>query len=340
MLPPVRCLIALAVWFGSILVTDETYLNTFSGEQWTAGDVLRVFFLMFIGGIMLGQGGVNFAAVGAASGVAKRVMTTIDRVPAIDSYSDEGRKLGADEFKGRVEFKDVTFAYPKRVSQPVFQGLNLVCEAGKRTALVGGSGSGKSTIVALVERFYDVGAGAILIDGTDVRQLSPMWFRKQMGLVAQEPVLFGTGTRGTILENIKYGKPDATQEEVEQACREANAHDFISNLPKQYNTGVGEGGVQLSGGQKQRIAIARAIIRDPKIMLLDEATSALDTANEAVVKIALDRVMINRTTIVVAHRLSTIKDADCICVVEGGGIAEQGTHEELMAKGAKNGIFF
>ena len=324
---------ALAVWFGAILVTDSDYVNSFSGEPWTAGDVLRVFFLMFIGGMMLGQGGVNFAAVGAANGVAKRVMATIDRVPAIDSYSDKGLKIAPDDFHGRIVFEQVTFSYPKRIDQPVFRSLNLVCEAGKRTALVGGSGAGKSTIIALVERFYDVDSGKILVDGTDIRDLSPMWLRSQMGLVSQEPVLFGTGTRGSILENIKYGKPDATLEEVEQACRESNADEFIKTLPNKYLTGVGEGGVQLSGGQKQRIAIARAIIRNPKIMLLDEATSALDTANEVLVKEALDRVMLNRTTIVVAHRLSTIRDADCICVVEDGKIAEQGTHDELMAKG-------
>lgn len=324
---------ALALWFGAILVTDGDYVNSFSGESWTAGDVLRVFFLMFIGGMMLGQGGVNFAAVGAANGVAKRVMATIDRVPAIDSYSDKGLKIAPADFHGRIVFDKVTFAYPKRTDQPVFRSLNLVCEAGKRTALVGGSGAGKSTIIALVERFYDVDSGVILVDGTDIRDLSPMWLRSQMGLVSQEPVLFGTGTRGSILENIKYGKPDATLEEVEQACRESNADEFIKNLPNKYDTGVGEGGVQLSGGQKQRIAIARAIIRNPKIMLLDEATSALDTANEVLVKEALDRVMLSRTTIVVAHRLSTIRDADCICVVENGKIAEQGTHDELMAKG-------
>ena len=323
---------ALAAWFGSILVTDNTYINTFSGEPWTAGDVLRVFFLMFIGGMMLGQGGVNFAAIGAANGVAKRIMKTIDRVPLIDSYSDVGEKLDKATFQGEIEFKAVTFRYPKRSEEPVFANFNLVCAAGRRTALVGGSGQGKSTIIALIERFYDVSEGAILLDGTDIRKLSPMWLRQQMGLVAQEAVLFGTGTKGTILENVKYGKQDATLEEVEQACKEANAHEFIKNLPKGYDTGVGESGAQLSGGQKQRIAIARALIRNPKIVLLDEATSALDTANEKLVKTALDRVMLNRTTIVVAHRLSTIQDADCICVVQGGGIVEKGTHEELMDK--------
>ena len=187
-------------------------------------------------------------------------------------------------------------------------------------------------MIALIERFYDVTTGAVLIDGNDVRNLSVKWLRQQMGLVAQEPVLFGTGTRGTIMENVKYGKPDATKEEVYDACREANAHDFIMQLPKGYDTCVGESGTQLSGGQKQRIAIARAVLRDPKILLLDEATSALDTQSEKLVKTALDRVMRGRTTVVVAHRLSTIVDADCICVVEGGRIAESGAHAELMQR--------
>ena len=321
---------ALAVWFGSVLLTDPTYINSFTGESWNAGDVMRVFFLMFIGGMMLGQAGMPMQDVGKAAVLANKIMTRIDRVPPIDSYSDDGDKPKATE--GRIEFRDVSFSYPQRSDEMVFSSLDLVCEAGKRTALVGGSGAGKSTLICLIERFYDVSTGAVLIDGNDVRDLSVKWLRQQMGLVAQEPVLFGTGTRGTIMENVKYGKPDATKEEVYDACREANAHDFIVQLPKGYDTCVGESGTQLSGGQKQRIAIARAVLRDPKILLLDEATSALDTQSEKLVKTALDRIMQGRTTVVVAHRLSTIVDADCICVVEGGRIAERGAHAELMQR--------
>lgn len=194
-------------------------------------------------------------------------------------------------------------------------------------ALVGESGSGKSTVISLIERFYDPDSGHVLLDGVDIRKLKISWLRQQMGLVSQEPVLFND----TIRTNIAYGKQgDATEEEIVAATKAANAHNFISSLPQGFDTSVGERGVQLSGGQKQRIAIARAILKDPKILLLDEATSALDAESERVVQEALDRVMVNRTTIVVAHRLTTIKGADIIAVVKNGVIAEKGRHEALL----------
>lgn len=194
-------------------------------------------------------------------------------------------------------------------------------------ALVGESGSGKSTVISLIERFYDPDSGKVLLDQVDVRILKLSWLRQQMGLVSQEPVLFNE----TIRSNIAYGKTGgATEEEIISAAQAANAHNFISSLPQGYETSVGERGVQLSGGQKQRIAIARAILKDPKILLLDEATSALDAESERVVQDALDRVMVNRTTVVVAHRLTTIKNADVIAVVKNGVIAEKGRHETLM----------
>lgn len=200
---------------------------------------------------------------------------------------------------------------------------------GQSTALVGQSGSGKSTIIGLVERFYDPLKGSVKVDGRDVRTYQLRWLRKQVGLVGQEPTLFA----GTIRENIVYGAEAATEAEVEGAARAANAHDFISNLKDGYETPCGDRGVQLSGGQKQRIAIARAILKDPAVLLLDEATSALDSQSEKVVQEALDRVMVGRTSVVVAHRLSTVQNCDLIAVLEKGAVVEKGTHASLMAKG-------
>lgn len=194
-------------------------------------------------------------------------------------------------------------------------------------ALVGESGSGKSTTISLIQRFYDPDLGRVTLDGTDIKDLKLNWLRQQMGLVSQEPILFNE----TIRDNIAYGKQgEVTEEEIIEATKASNAHNFISSLPRGYDTFVGERGVQLSGGQKQRIAIARAIIKNPKILLLDEATSALDAESERIVQEALERVMVNRTTVVVAHRLTTIKGADIIAVVKNGVIAEKGTHDNLM----------
>jgi len=196
-------------------------------------------------------------------------------------------------------------------------------------ALVGESGSGKSTVISLLERFYDPDSGSVLLDGVELNKFNINWLRQQMGLVGQEPVLFG----GTIRSNIAYGKKggEATEEEIVAASEAANAHHFISSLPHGYDTTVGERGVQLSGGQKQRIAIARAIIKNPSILLLDEATSALDAESERIVQDALEKVMVGRTAVIVAHRLSTIQGADIIAVVKNGVIAEQGRHEKLMS---------
>ena len=201
-------------------------------------------------------------------------------------------------------------------------------------ALVGESGSGKSTVIALLERFYNPDSGTISLDGVEIKSLNINWLRDQTGLVSQEPVLFND----TIRANIAYGKDgEVTEEELIAAAKASNAHEFISSLPQGYDTTVGERGIQLSGGQKQRVAIARAILKDPKILLLDEATSALDAESERIVQDALDRVMVSRTTIVVAHRLSTIKGADMIAVLKEGKIAEKGKHEALM--GIKDGVY-
>eukprot|EP00559_Dactyliosolen_fragilissimus_P008998 CAMPEP_0184863396 /NCGR_PEP_ID=MMETSP0580-20130426/10902_1 /TAXON_ID=1118495 /ORGANISM="Dactyliosolen fragilissimus" /LENGTH=1328 /DNA_ID=CAMNT_0027361703 /DNA_START=81 /DNA_END=4067 /DNA_ORIENTATION=- len=244
----------------------------------------------------------------------------------IDSSSTEGKKLKSVE--GIITFKEVSFAYPTRPETLVFDGLSLNIEAGKTVALVGASGCGKSTTIQLIERFYDPTAGSVLLDGTDVRECNVGWLRSQIGLVGQEPTLFAR----TIKENISYGCPDATQEEIETAAKAANAHDFISAFPDGYDTFVGDKGAQLSGGQKQRVAIARVLIQNPKILLLDEATSALDSESESMVQEALDGLVAssNRTTVVIAHRLSTIKNADVIAVVKNGRICETGTHTSLL----------
>ena len=207
--------------------------------------------------------------------------------------------------------------------------FRLVVAAGTTVAIVGESGSGKSTVVQLIERFYDPQSGTVLLDDVDIRTLNLHWLRAQIGLVSQEPVLFNM----TVADNIRYGRPDATLESVIAAAKAANAHSFIEALPEGYDTLLGEGAIQLSGGQKQRVAIARAVVKDPKVLLLDEATSALDAESERVVQDALDKLMVGRTTIVIAHRLSTIKDADSIAVVYKGHLVEQGTHEDLVAKG-------
>ncbi|PNT72639.1 hypothetical protein BRADI_2g47330v3 [Brachypodium distachyon] len=263
---------------------------------------------------------------------ATSILAFIDRRPKIDSTSDEGIKL--EKVDGHIEFNHVSFKYPSRPDVQVFSDFTLGIPSGKTIALVGESGSGKSTVIALLERFYDPDLGTISLDGIELKNLTLSWLRDQMGLVSQEPVLFND----TIRSNIAYGKRgDATEEEIITVAKAANAHEFISSLPQGYNTTVGEKGTQLSGGQKQRVAIARAILKDPRVLLLDEATSALDAESERIVQDALDKVMVSRTTIVVAHRLSTIKGADMIAVIKDGSVAEKGKHESLM--GIKHGVY-
>jgi len=258
------------------------------------------------------------------------VFEVIDRQSKIDPSSDEGTVPSS--IQGKIELKDVQFAYPMRPDHLVYKGTNLTIEPGQTVALVGPSGCGKSTVVQLCERFYDPKAGAVLLDGTDLKELKVSWLRQQIGLVSQEPTLFS----GTIFDNIAAGKIGATATEVESAAAQSNAHGFISDFKEGYQTEVGEKGVQLSGGQKQRIAIARAIVRDPSILILDEATSALDTKSEKVVQKALDDLLVakKRTTIIIAHRLSTIRNADKIVVLMDGKVVEQGTHDELVGYGA------
>ncbi|XP_078518904.1 mitochondrial potassium channel ATP-binding subunit isoform X1 [Lissotriton helveticus] len=238
-----------------------------------------------------------------------------------------GARIPSHSLMGQVSFKNVTFSYPTRPGQDVLKDFSLTIPSRKTVAIVGQSGGGKSTVAALLERFYDPNCGVVTVDGNDIRNLDPAWLRgRVIGFINQEPVLFGT----TIMENIRYGKPSATDDEVQEAAHQANADDFIRSFPDGYNTVVGERGVTLSGGQKQRIAIARALIKNPSILILDEATSALDSESEWVVQQALDKATSNRTVLVIAHRLSTIFGADLIVVLSDGKVIECGTHSELL----------
>jgi ABC-type multidrug transport system fused ATPase/permease subunit len=222
----------------------------------------------------------------------------------------------------------VRFAYPARAEAPVLQGVSLTLEPGEVVAVVGPSGAGKSTLAALLARLYDPQGGRILLDGRPLTQLDPSWLRGQLGVVAQEPLLFSA----SLADNIRYGRVDASDAEVEAAARAAHAHTFISGCPEGYATRVGERGVQLSGGQKQRVAIARAVLKDPRLLVLDEATSALDAESESLVKDALDRLMQGRTTLIIAHRLSTVAGAHRVLVLEDGRVVQSGSHAALMAE--------
>ncbi|KAJ3685941.1 hypothetical protein LUZ61_015105 [Rhynchospora tenuis] len=314
---------ALCFYVGAKLVHN--------GEA-TFTEVFRVYYSLILSTTAV----VRTTAFGSDTTKAKDSATSIfeilDRKSKIDSSSDKGTVL--INFRGEIELQNIAFTYPARPNAPIFRDLSLLIPSGKTVALVGESGSGKSTVIALLERFYEPDSGKILFDGVEVRSLQVYWLRQQVGLVAQEPVLFND----TIRANIAYGKQgQATEEEIVAVAKAANAHQFVSGLPDGYNTIVGERGIQLSGGQKQRVAIARAILKDPKVLLLDEATSALDAESEHVVQEALDRVMVGRTTVVVAHRLSTIKGANIIAVVKNGTVVEKGRHGELLC--SRNGAY-
>jgi subfamily B ATP-binding cassette protein MsbA len=269
-------------------------------------------------------------ALGASSRIFELLDTKSELLePAVSIQAGSTQSGQPERVEGRVRFEKVSFRYGDRGDANILSGINLEAQPGEVTALVGPSGAGKSTLVALIPRFYDVTDGRILIDGHDVRDIKLEALRSHIGIVPQETQLFS----GTILENIRYGKPDASESEVLDASRAANAHEFVSAFPEGYNTVVGERGVKLSGGQRQRVAIARAILKNPRILILDEATSALDSESELLVQEALERLMQRRTTFVIAHRLSTVRNADRIVVLEAGRVQSVGTHDELMLGG-------
>jgi subfamily B ATP-binding cassette protein MsbA len=277
------------------------------------------------------QVGLQFAKLGRLNLALQRAVAAGQRVfEVLDSESeiaDAPDAVPLPKVEGRVEFDDVSFRYAS--GEPVLREVRLQVEPGEVIALVGPSGAGKTSLVSLIPRFYDPTQGAIRVDGHDVRTVTLASLRGQIGIVPQETILFG----GAVYDNILYGRPDASREEVIEAARAANADEFISALPQGYDTEVGERALKLSGGQRQRLAIARALLKDPRILILDEATSSLDTASEALVQEALDRLMRGRTTLVIAHRLSTIRNAHRILVLADGRIIEQGNHHELLARG-------
>lgn len=316
------CSYALAFWYGVELILD----SKLSGNmEYNPGNLVIILFGMLGGALNMGMALPLIEAFNVARGAAGAIFEIIERVSAIDALSDEGEK---PELLGDIELRDIRFRYPARPEVQILQGLDLKVKQGETVALVGASGCGKSTVLQLLQRLYDPETGSVLVDGSDVKSLNLSWLRQHIGVVGQEPVLFAT----SIAENIRYGREDASRQEIEAAAREANAHEFISRLPQGYETVLGEQGTQLSGGQKQRIAIARALVRDPRILLLDEATSALDLASEARVQAALENAAQGRTTLIVAHRLSTVAGADRIVCIESGRVVEQGTHSELLAK--------
>ncbi|HNP06675.1 MAG TPA: ABC transporter transmembrane domain-containing protein [Cyclobacteriaceae bacterium] len=305
-------------WYGALLV---------QANEVTVGELFSfVLYTTFIGGSIAGLGDI-YSQLQKSVGASERIMEIL-------AETDEKEGLVTSlRLEGRIQFKNVAFSYPTRADLPVLKAIDFEIDAGQKIALVGPSGSGKSTITSLLLRYYQLNEGAVLVDGKPINEYPLSNYRSNIGVVPQEVILFG----GTIRENIAYGKPTATDQEIEEAARKANALDFILTFPERMNTLVGDRGVKLSGGQRQRVAIARAILKDPKILILDEATSSLDAESERLVQDALENLMEGRTTIIIAHRLSTIRKVDRILVIKEGAIAESGSHDELTDK--SNGIY-
>ena len=317
--PTVEFLAAIAV----------TFIVWFGGYEVVNGDITAGAFVAFL------TYAVNLAnpvkRLSRIYGNLQKAMAAVDRVFGVidmeETIKDKPDAHVLPPVTGHVRFDHVGFSYKK--GRPALHDVTFSACPGQMIAFVGPSGAGKSTIANLIPRFYEIDTGAITVDGHDIRDVTLASLRGQIGLVPQETMLFST----TIRENIRYGRLDATDTEIEAAARAANAHHFIMDLENGYDTEIGERGISISGGQRQRIAIARAILKDPRILILDEATSALDTESEKVVQAALDDLMVGRTSFVIAHRLSTVLHADRIYVIDGGHIVEQGTHEELLARG-------
>jgi ABC transporter fused permease/ATP-binding protein len=310
--------IVLLVWYSTTLMQ--------SGELDFGQLAAFVLYTGFVGGTLGGFAdmfGQLQKTLGATQRVRELLKEETENISLAEEQLDERYKLN-----GKVELDHIAFSYPSRKDTPVLKDISLHAERGQQIAIVGPSGAGKSTLISLLLQFYKPDAGQILFDGKDASEIPLTQLRKQMALVPQDVLLFG----GTIFENISYGKPGASKEEVIEAARKANAHNFIAGFPEGYETVVGERGVKLSGGQRQRLAIARAILKDPVILILDEATSSLDSESESLVQEALYNLMKNRTSFVIAHRLSTIRNADKIIVLDGGYVKESGTHQELIAR--------
>ncbi|CAF2451835.1 unnamed protein product [Rotaria sp. Silwood2] len=315
---------AIGFIFGSLLMSSKTHNLNIS-------DILVVVCTFTQCLLFFSNMGTFFQSFSEARGAASSVFRLIEEgndtsINETDVWKENTESIC--NINGDIEFDNVNFIYPSRKDTPVLRNLSLIARAGQTTAIVGASGCGKSTCISLFLRYYEPSSGQITIDGRPITDYNVQHFRQNIGVVSQEPILFDM----SIYENIRFGKVNATQAEIEQAAREANAHNFIMQLPNKYETLVGEHGIQLSGGEKQRIALARALVTQPAFLLLDEATSALDNVNEKIVQEALDRACKNRTTIVIAHRLTTIQNAHQIYVVDNGSVLEQGTHETLMAK--------
>lgn len=305
-----------------------------ASEHMTVGELSSFLMYAFWVGISIAGMSSFYSELMKGFGAGARLWELLDRKPEFPL--NEGIVLRPEQLKGQLEFQNVSFAYPTRKDAPIFQDLSLSVPAGSVMAVVGPSGSGKSTLVSLLLRLYDPVAGVITIDGHDVRDLNPYWLRSHIGTVSQEPVLFSC----SIADNIAYGAPDSgtvTVQEIHRAAQIANAYEFVQGFPKGFDTVVGEKGVLLSGGQKQRIAIARALLKNPKILLLDEATSALDAENEFLVQEALERLMDGRTVLIIAHRLSTIQNADAVAVLDQRRVVECGQHAQLL--GNRQGLF-
>jgi ABC-type multidrug transport system fused ATPase/permease subunit len=317
--------------FGAIVSVIWYGVNLASKGQLLIGDLISFILYSAFVGVSFGGIAELYAQIQKAVGAIERVFEILDEVPEIldiTAHTDIIKRI-----LGFVTFENVAFTYPSRKEMQVLKNISIIVNKGETIAIVGPSGSGKSTIAALLLRFYDPESGRILIDGKDAKNYSLTELRNNMAIVPQDVLLFG----GTIKENIAYGKPSASISEIAEAARKANALDFIDSFPEKFETIVGERGMKLSGGQRQRIAIARAVLKDPSILILDEATSSLDSESERLVQEALDKLMVGRTSFVIAHRLSTIRKADKIIVIDKGEVRESGTHEELMLNG--NGLY-